>query len=74
MPSSANSLKMNNYRKLLPELIKFKSISTDSAFKKDIKATAEWLEKLFSDAHFFILPTQAEAYGLAYCEANFGSR
>lgn len=28
------------------------------------------LNKLFSESHFFILPTKAEAYGLTLCEAN----
>jgi glycosyltransferase involved in cell wall biosynthesis len=28
------------------------------------------MEALFRNAHFFILPTRAEAYGVVYCEAN----
>ena len=27
-------------------------------------------DKLFSDSHFLIVPSEAEAYGLVYCEAN----
>lgn len=28
------------------------------------------LQKLFSESHFFILPTRAESYGHVFCEAN----
>ncbi|MBX3256820.1 MAG: glycosyltransferase family 4 protein [Chitinophagaceae bacterium] len=37
------------------------------------KRTAEgkkMLEQLFKRSHFLILPSQAEAYGIAFCEAN----
>jgi glycosyltransferase involved in cell wall biosynthesis len=43
----------------------FISKSSDEGQKK--------LDKLFSEAHFFILPTRAECYGLVFCEAaSFG--
>jgi glycosyltransferase involved in cell wall biosynthesis len=31
---------------------------------------AEFLRRLFSQCHFFILPTRAEAYGISFVEAN----
>lgn len=37
------------YRKLLGEVIKLKSISTDSVYAGDIEKTAKWLEKLFGE-------------------------
>ncbi len=40
------------YRKLLTELIKLKSISTDATFAGEIEKTVEWLGKLFSENGF----------------------
>ena len=40
------------YRKLLSELIKIKSVSTDSFYAGEIERTVEWLKKLFSDNGF----------------------
>jgi glycosyltransferase involved in cell wall biosynthesis len=36
---------------------------------KNIPAHAQRLEQLYREAHFFILPTQFEAYGVVFCEA-----
>lgn len=40
------------YRKLLGEIIKLKSISTDSVYAGEIEKTAKWLEKLFGENGF----------------------
>ena len=41
-----------NYINLLKEFVSYKSISTDSAYKKDIQKTVDWLQGLFKDAGF----------------------
>lgn len=51
--------------KPLPDFVKslgFISKSTEDGKKK--------LNKLFEESHFLIVPSQAEAYGLVFCEAN----
>ncbi|MCB9808935.1 M20/M25/M40 family metallo-hydrolase [Candidatus Nomurabacteria bacterium] len=40
------------YTRLLKEFISFKSISTDPAFAKESKATAQWLKDIFSESGF----------------------
>jgi len=37
---------------------------------KSTESGREKLDKLFSESHFFILPTKAEAFGLVFSEAN----
>lgn len=37
--------------------------------RKSIPAEKELLERHLSEAHFFVLPTRFEAYGIAFCEA-----
>ena len=51
--------------KPLPDFVKslgFISKSTDEGKQK--------INKLFQESHFLIVPSQAEAYGLVFCEAN----
>lgn len=43
---------MENYLALLKEFLSFKSVSTDSQFKDEVKKTAEWLNTLFADNGF----------------------
>ena len=40
------------YLTFLEEFIRFKSISTDSAFAKEMKKTANWLQTKFEDKGF----------------------
>lgn len=40
------------YQNIVGELLKFKSISTDPAYQKDIHATAKWLVNLFHQSGF----------------------
>lgn len=54
-----------NIEKPLPDFVKslgFISKSTDEGKQK--------INKLFQESHFLIVPSQAEAYGLVFCEAN----
>ncbi|NQU95955.1 MAG: glycosyltransferase family 4 protein [Candidatus Omnitrophica bacterium] len=37
---------------------------------KKSKAGGEQLRKLFEESHFFVLPSQAECFGIVFCEAN----
>ena len=37
---------------------------------KATEAGRKRLARLFSDAHFFLLPTQVECFGIVFCEAN----
>lgn len=37
---------------------------------KRTKAGAELLQRLYRESHWFLLPTRAEAYGIAFVEAN----
>lgn len=70
---NANGLKTNLHvvgiknldRKSLPDFVK------DYGFLS--KATAEGrlkLDQLFTDSHFLIVPSRAEAFGLVFCEAS----
>ena len=43
---------MDTYLQYLKEFISFKSISTDSAYKKELDKTASWLEALFTQNGF----------------------
>ncbi len=43
---------MKEYRRLVQELIKLKSISTDVAFKGEITKTAQWIKELFESSGF----------------------
>jgi acetylornithine deacetylase/succinyl-diaminopimelate desuccinylase-like protein len=43
---------MKTYLELTREIMKFKSVSTDVAFKDDVRATAEFLVKMFADKGF----------------------
>ncbi len=52
-------------RKPLPDFVKslgFISKSTEEGKKR--------LNRLFEESHFLIVPSEAEAYGLVFCEAN----
>jgi len=40
------------YKKLLADFLKFKSVSTDIKYLKDIENTSKWLEKLFKKSQF----------------------
>ena len=43
---------MDEYKKLLKEYVKYKSISTDASYLKDIEKTAGWLEMIFKENKF----------------------
>lgn len=51
--------------KPLPEFVKSLGF-----ISKSTKEGTEYLNKLFEGSHFLIVPSQAEAYGLVFCEAN----
>ena len=57
------------YNKLLPEFIRFKSVSTDSTHKDDMQATANWLKKTFEERDFTV--TLLEGYGNPVVVARF---
>ena len=42
------------YKSLLSELVKFKSVSTDASFLSEIQATVGWYKKLFQDNGFTV--------------------
>ena len=42
------------YKSLLSELVKFKSVSTDASFLSEIQATVVWYKKLFQDNGFTV--------------------
>lgn len=45
---------MDTYRKLLTQLLKFKSISTDPQFQGEITATSQWLKDTFESKGFSV--------------------
>jgi glycosyltransferase involved in cell wall biosynthesis len=47
-----------------PDLKVFKSLNMNNEIER------RQLEELYRDATFFVLPTRAECYGIAFCEAN----
>ncbi|HEY9692531.1 MAG TPA: glycosyltransferase family 4 protein [Oculatellaceae cyanobacterium] len=49
----------------IPNFVKCKGF-----ISKATQEGREEIEKVFSENHFLILPTRAEAYGLVFCEAN----
>jgi glycosyltransferase involved in cell wall biosynthesis len=51
--------------KPLPEYVKSLGF-----ISKSTKEGTEYLNKLFEESHFLIVPSQAEAYGLVFCESN----
>lgn len=51
--------------KSLPNFVK-----TLGYIDKRSKAGGGHLRKLFEESHFFVLPSQAECFGLVFCEAN----
>ncbi len=51
--------------KPLPEYVKSLGF-----ISKSTKEGTDYLNKLFQESHFLIVPSQAEAYGLVFCEAN----
>jgi glycosyltransferase involved in cell wall biosynthesis len=53
-----------------PENIIHKDIHVIPFLDKNKTAERERLYRLYCDSHFFILPTRAECYSIALCEAN----
>jgi len=45
-------------------------IKTYGYLKKSDPEASERLEKLFKESHFFVMPSRAEAFGIAFIEAN----
>jgi len=43
---------LENYKQLLGQLVRFKSVSTDSAYQPEIQKTVEWYRNLFQGAGF----------------------
>lgn len=58
-----------DYKKLLSEFIKFKSISTDPSFKPDIVKTAHWLKNIFEKNGFSV--HIVEGYGNPLVVAHY---
>lgn len=53
----------------VPTTINDPDVVSEGFLRKDVPDERERLEQHLREAHFFILPTRFEAYGIAFCEA-----
>jgi len=53
-----------------PEHVRHERITVHSFLNKNDPAQRAQLERLYQRAHFFILPSRAECFSIALCEAN----